>query len=306
VLVDVAGLLASGARTGELVARIGGEEFAWVLPETDLEGAVAAAERARTLLASSVVGGDVRVTISAGVALDAGGGADDLLARADGALYRAKDAGRNAVAAHDPATSAAPPETRRRRFQTLSSVRALARAIDARDASTREHSDRVALLAERLALELGWPVARARALYDAGLLHDIGKIAISDHILLKPGRLTPEEFEVIKQHPVIGEQIAAEVLSAEQASWIRAHHERHDGTGYPDRVGGDAIPPGGRLLALADAFDAMTTSRTYKAPLSIEAALVECRSVRGTQFAPDAVDALEALAGVGAIGDPSV
>ena len=209
------------------------------------------------------------------------------------------------MAAFDPEGHGAPLENRRRRFQTLSGVRALARAIDAKDASTREHSDRVALLAERLALELGWPVARARALYDAGLLHDVGKIAIADEVLLKPGRLTAQEFEVIEQHPVIGEQIAAEVLSAEQASWVRTHHERHDGTGYPDGVGGDLIPPGGRLLALADAFDAMTTSRTYKAPLTLDAALVECRSMRGTQFAPEAVDALEALADAGAIDDPS-
>jgi len=151
-------------------------------------------------------------------------------------------------------------------------------AIEAKDIYTRSHSERVAKLAERLALTLAWTTKRARALHTSALLHDVGKIGIPDTILLKPGRLTPDEYEQLKRHAEIGAYIAAEVLEDEQVTWIRGHHERWDGTGYPDQLHGEQIPQGAQLLALADAWDVMTEARSYKATKSIEDALIDCQT----------------------------
>jgi putative nucleotidyltransferase with HDIG domain len=174
----------------------------------------------------------------------------------------------------------------------MSSVRALARAIDSKDASTRQHSERVATLAERLALRLDWEPEQAQLLHTCGLLHDVGKIGIPDEVLLKPGPLTDAEYEQVKRHAETSALIAAEVLEEEQVTWIRHHHERWDGRGYPAGLAGEAIPPGARILALADAWDVMTTSRTYKPPRPVKDAVAECRAASGTQFAPEVVDAL--------------
>jgi HD-GYP domain-containing protein (c-di-GMP phosphodiesterase class II) len=175
-------------------------------------------------------------------------------------------------------------------------VRALARAIDSKDVSTHSHSERVAALAEHLALELGWTAKRARALHAAGVLHDVGKIGISDAILFKSSPLTANEHEELKRHAPLGGYIAAEVLEAEQVIWIRGHHERWDGGGYPDGSSGEEIADGAQLLGLADAWDAMTESRAYKPTSTRAEALAECARERGRQFSPAAVDALLRLA----------
>jgi diguanylate cyclase (GGDEF)-like protein/PAS domain S-box-containing protein/putative nucleotidyltransferase with HDIG domain len=300
-LAGVAALLASVTRAGELLARIGGEEFAWLLPETDAAGAVAAADRARLLIAATSVGDDLHVTASFGVsvfdpALDGvAAGADDLAGRADRALYRAKREGRNRVVLEHPDDADGPPE-RPRQTPTIASVRALARAIDAKDLSTRRHSERVAALAEALANELGWAPARVEALHEAALLHDVGKIGIRDQILLKPGPLTAAEVDDIKRHSLLGAEITADVLTAEQVQWVRGHHERHDGSGYPDGLAGAAIPDGARVLAVADAYDAMTSIRTYQETRPPPDAVAECIAHRGSQFTPEVVDALVRLA----------
>jgi putative nucleotidyltransferase with HDIG domain len=174
----------------------------------------------------------------------------------------------------------------------MSSVRALARAIDSKDSSTAQHSERVALNARELALALGWTQKRAELLHACGLLHDVGKIGIPDSILLRPGPLGADEYEQIKRHAEVSAQIAAEVLEDEQVSWIRGHHERWDGAGYPDQLRGDEIPDGAQLLALADAWDVMTQSRTYQQPKTIAEALADVREQSGHQFAPNAVRAL--------------
>jgi diguanylate cyclase (GGDEF)-like protein len=296
VLAEVALRLADQAQEPGLIARIGGEEFAWLMPETSDGAACAAAERARRAIAARPFDGAGSLTISAGVCTRADGQtAEELIRRADRALYVAKDGGRNATVLHttDDAgrfTSVATPAADR--FHTLSSVRALARAIDSKDVSTHSHSERVAALAEHLALELGWTAKRARALHSAGLLHDVGKIGISDTILFKTSPLTHAELEELKRHAPLGGYIAAEVLEAEQVIWIRGHHERWDGTGYPDQLAREEISDGAQLLALADAWDAMTESRAYKRTSTWAEALAECARERGRQFAPTAVDAL--------------
>jgi HD-GYP domain-containing protein (c-di-GMP phosphodiesterase class II) len=124
-------------------------------------------------------------------------------------------------------------------------------------------------------------------------VHDVGKIAVPDAILFKPDRLTPDEFRRVTAHAALGAEIVADVLSGAQVAWVRGHHERWDGQGYPDRLAGESIPEGARILTLADAWDVMTSERPYGVPLSREDALAECRRCSGAQFWPAAVEALE-------------
>ncbi|HTI32399.1 MAG TPA: HD-GYP domain-containing protein [Miltoncostaea sp.] len=187
------------------------------------------------------------------------------------------------------------------RVRALAGLRALARAVDAKDHLTRRHSERVAHVAVQLATAAGWPVSRSARLHEAGLLHDVGKIGLPDAVLFKPGRLTPDEYEQVKQHAPLGANIAAEVLDAEQVEWIRHHHERWDGAGYPDGLAGSEPGDGAQILALADAWDVMTSLRSYKSPLAVPDALEECRAQAGRQFAPWTVEALERLVAAAAL-----
>lgn len=176
------------------------------------------------------------------------------------------------------------------------SVRSLALAVDARDPSTRRHSHRVGALAAEIAAGLGWPAERVVALRQAGEVHDVGKIGIPDRILLGAGALSAAEREQVASHCAIGERIVREFMTAEQASWVRGHHERPDGSGYPDALAGDAIPDGARVLAVADVWDVMTTGRAYAPAAPRAAALEEMRRLAGAQFWSPAVDALARLA----------
>ena len=180
-------------------------------------------------------------------------------------------------------------------------LHALVLALKARDEFTWRHSMRVADLAGLLAFELGWPVERVWLLHNAGLLHDIGKIALPDRLLKsrRPLELTPNDRELLRAHPGDGAEIAAEVLSAEQLAWVRHHHERWDGLGYPQGLGGHTIPEGARLLALAEAWDAMTAPLSRELQLTREDALADCRHEQGAQFAPDAVAALTRISEAG-------
>jgi putative nucleotidyltransferase with HDIG domain len=187
------------------------------------------------------------------------------------------------------------------RSQALQSIRVLARAVDAKDPSTLRHSERVADLAVAIATALGWDSESLVRLREAGLVHDVGKIGVPDSILFKPDRLTADEYREITRHAAIGAEILADVLLPSQVAWVRGHHERWDGGGYPDGLAGEAIPEGARVLALADAWDVMTSSRPYHSPLSTEAALLECDRCSGTQFAPEVVEALRCLIRTGTV-----
>ena len=309
VLVEVARLLRQASRAHDLVARVGGEEFAWVLPHASEADALEAAERARALIGGARFPGVGTLTASFGVCLASeASGPSELHQMADDALYAAKRRGRDRVCLFPLDAPAAEPDPLLspdgRRQQTARGVLGLARAVDAKDPATRRHSGRVADLAVQLATALGWDAIRCVALRDAGLMHDVGKIAVPDAILLKPGPLTAEEYEVVKTHAAVGAGIVADVLSAEQVAWVRHHHERVDGGGYPDGMGGDAIPPGARILAVADAVDVMITPRAYAPGITIDDALEECRRCAGSQFDPDVVDALGRLVAVGAVAPP--
>ena len=165
--------------------------------------------------------------------------------------------------------------------------------IEAKDPYTHGHCEEVAVLALATARLLGFGPEEQHAVFQAGLLHDVGKIAVSDGILLKPGALLPAEREVIEAHPTVGADLVARVPPLRHlAPIIRHHHERHDGAGYPDRLGGDAIPPLARVLGVADAYQAMRSSRPYRPALDPAAARAELRREAGGQFAPEVVEAL--------------
>jgi putative nucleotidyltransferase with HDIG domain len=172
-------------------------------------------------------------------------------------------------------------------------IQSLVSALDAKDAYTCGHSTRVAELAVELAQRLEYcedGVARIRM---AGILHDIGKIGVDDSVLRKPGKLTDEEFEQIKQHPVLGYEILRGIRPFRKIlPAVRHHHESWDGSGYPDGLAGEAIPRDAQVLAVADAFDAMTSDRPYRNGMPIEKVMGIFEGGRGTQWAADVVDVL--------------
>ena len=169
----------------------------------------------------------------------------------------------------------------------LDSVKVLAEAIDAKDPYTRGHSDRVRTVSMKMAIHLGFPQDRLESLEYGALLHDIGKIGIKDDILLKKELLTPEEYRSIQEHPLIGAKIVEGVdFFKDKVAMIQHHHERYDGTGYPDKLCGEAIPVEARIIAIADAFDAMTSMRPYRKAMSLEETLAEMERCSGKQFDP--------------------
>jgi putative nucleotidyltransferase with HDIG domain len=181
---------------------------------------------------------------------------------------------------------------RRLEVSSLEAIESLNATVDAKDPYTAGHSARVQRIALAVATELGVASDRLDAVRFGGLFHDIGKIAVPDSILTKPGKLDEEEFDVIRRHPADGAEILSHFSRLREAvPLIRHHHERWDGNGYPDRLGGDAIPVEACVVGLADAWDAMTTDRPYRPALSVEEAVGEVRRCRGTQFSPAVVDA---------------
>jgi putative nucleotidyltransferase with HDIG domain len=181
---------------------------------------------------------------------------------------------------------------RRLEESSLEAIESLNATVDAKDPYTAGHSARVQRIALAVAEELGFTRERLDAVRFGGLFHDIGKIAVPDSILTKPGPLDEEEFSAIKRHPGDGAEIVSHFSRLRAAvPLIRHHHERWDGMGYPDRLAGNAIPQEACVVGLADAWDAMTTDRPYRPALTVEEAAAEVRNCRGTQFSPAVVDA---------------
>ena len=167
-------------------------------------------------------------------------------------------------------------------------VRALAAAIDAKDEYTKGHSSRVALYSKMIAKRFGFNEDDQNEIYMVGLLHDVGKIGVPDEVINKTSKLTEEEFELIKKHPVIGNDILRTIKGREKlCAGARSHHERYDGKGYPDGLSGMDIPEEARIIAVADAYDAMTSRRSYREALPQEKVREEIEKGIGTQFDPD-------------------
>ena len=173
---------------------------------------------------------------------------------------------------------------------TLETLSSLARVIDAKDHYTVGHSFRVAAYAKGMAQRLGFSFADTEQLYFAGLVHDVGKIGISEAIIAKPGKLTEREFEIIKSHPALGGNILRGIRQFKVFEQVaRNHHERYDGNGYPDKLKGEDIPYEARIVTICDTFDAMTSDRSYRKALTDEKALQELIDCSGTQFDPELV-----------------
>jgi diguanylate cyclase (GGDEF)-like protein/putative nucleotidyltransferase with HDIG domain len=271
--------------------RIGGDEFALLLPGKTAREAIEIAE--------GVIG---RVSetaqLSAGIVTypDHGVERSELMRVADSALYLAKEHGKNRVRVYRPDLLEL-AELRRLaegpdRAARLRAAASLAHAVDARDAYTGSHSYMVGELAARVAKRMGLETEQVELARLAGSLHDLGKLAIPEEILRKPGPLNEAERLVLERHPQIGFRMLDSLGIEPVASWVLHHHERWDGDGYPDRLGEDAIPLGSRILFVADAYDAMTTDRVYRSKLSHDRAISELERCAGTQFDPEVVAAL--------------
>jgi len=177
-----------------------------------------------------------------------------------------------------------------------SSLESLIATLEAREPETYAHSFRVRTYSVHLATLMNYPAHHIPRLAYAGLLHDIGKIAVSDEVLLKPGRLTADEFARLRIHPVVGERIVRRMgFLQDEAKLIRHHHEHWDGTGYPDGLRGEEIPLGSRLFAVADTLDAMTSNRCYRSSLTVVDAQKEVARCAGTQFDPRIADAFSTV-----------
>jgi diguanylate cyclase (GGDEF)-like protein len=297
--------LATKMRQSGEAFRLGGDEFAILLPGRDEESASLVAEAIRERIATLELDHAGTVTISAGIATlpKEGIARDELVRRADSALYWAKEYGKNQIRAYRPEVVeiaelkrlAAGPD-RAARYRAAAS---LAKAVDARDAYTGSHSERVAELAARIATRMAVDGELIELTRLAGSLHDLGKLAVPEEILRKPAALSDSERLVIERHPQIGFRMLESLGVDPVGQWVLHHHERWDGAGYPDGLGGEEIPLGARILFVADAFDAMTTERVYRLhPLSQAEAIEELERCAGSQFDPFVVAALVEELGV--------
>lgn len=288
VLRHVADAFVAEAPEGVQMARYGGDEFGLAWPghtDEDLEMLSEAIKEHIERNPFEVAGNKVPVTLSFGIACYPIDGASrhDLLNVADRNLYEIKQAGGGIRRA-----SLADRENRALRSQaSFETVDALVSAVDNKDRYTRKHSEDVTEYALWIAEEIGMSEDAMRSVRRAGLLHDVGKIGVPDSILRKPGKLTPEEVEIIQRHPRLGELIVRAIPGLEDViDGVRSHHERWDGGGYPDQLRGDEIPLMGRLLAVADAFSAMTTDRPYRKGMPVTEALKRIEEGTGSQFDP--------------------
>jgi diguanylate cyclase (GGDEF)-like protein len=290
--------VASRLRAGGEAFRLGGDEFALILPGRDGDAALEAARSIIARMAALDLPETGGITVSAGVGAfprDAAG-LDELMRVTDGALYWSKEHGKNqvrlaradVVELADLKRLATGPD-RSARFRAAS---ALARAVDARDTFAGRHSERVASLAARIALRMGLSEDEIELARLAGSLHDLGKLAIPEEILRKRGPLTDSERTILERHPQIGYRMLESLGVEPIALWVLHHHERWDGTGYPEGLSGARIPLGARIVFVADAYDAMVSESPYREPVQGAVALAELERCAGEQFDPSVVAAL--------------
>jgi diguanylate cyclase (GGDEF)-like protein len=295
LLVTVSEALASNLRPGDLCGRVGGDEFMLALSGCDADAAREVLGRLRVGIDSRAMAASVGViSVSAGIAEFPGHsvGRAELMRFADSAMQRARGVSRGSTSVHsvdDVPLSLDDEASDAQRGALFNTVHALARAVDARDGYTHMHSQRVAFYAATLANAMKLGDERVEEVRMAGLLHDVGKIGIRDGILLKPGKLTRDEFTVMRRHSELGRAIIAGAGLVEIAGWVGSLHERVDGGGYPDALSGEEIPLESRILHVADALEAMTTPRAYREAMTPEDAVQELERNAGSQFDEEAV-----------------
>jgi diguanylate cyclase (GGDEF)-like protein len=289
-LVRIGQILHTRRRAGDSVARTGGEEFTILLPGASEHEAYLVAERLRAAVEREFADHPVPLTFSFGVATypEHGRNADAVIEAADQALYAAKALGRNrsvifnrelsAIFAPEPGGRGGMDETH------LATLLSLAEALDLRDTGTAAHSRTVGRYCGLIARELELPSERAKRIEVAGVLHDIGKIGLPDAILQKPGRLGRSELAEIRTHPEIGAQVLSGRGLEDLRGWVLTHHERPDGKGYPAGLADAEIPIEAKILAVADAYEAMTADRVYREGMGATAARSELLRCAGSQF----------------------
>jgi diguanylate cyclase (GGDEF)-like protein len=297
VLAEAARRITDEARAIDSVGRVGGEEFAWLLPDASAEEALVAAERLRAAIAARPFADGLRVTASIGVCdlAAAGGTPEALVERADQALCWAKAHGRDTALRWSAGAADVVGCARGLTGAPDDRVAALARIADAAEPGPAAgHGRRVADLSVALAAQLDWSPTRQARLHRAACVHDVGKALVAPELLARRGPLHPVGAAHVRSHPTVGAALARSALDAEQQRWVRHHHERWDGAGYPDGLAGEEIPDGAQILALADAWDAMTSDRPYRAALGADEALAGIERLDGAQFPPGSAALLRA------------
>lgn len=311
VLYEIADIIKVNSREVDICGRYGGEEF-MIITSLGADGAMQFASKLHKSIENHVFSdgkNNIHVTVSIGVAeiQQEIRIKQDLIERADSALYWAKRDGRNIIrlwkeveGSDIRALDNFSIEGLKTEFMRLSeemratymeSTNALVNAIDAKDHYTQEHSKNVSKYGVVLSRKLALSESEIEVIKYAGLLHDIGKIGISQEVLTKKGQLSDREFEILRKHPVIGANILKDVKFLEkEVPIVLHHHERYDGTGYPHGLKGREIPLGARIMAVVDAYDAMTTDREYRRKLSTDEAVRELIAGKDSQFAPEVVD----------------
>ena len=302
-VLELVGRFISGAlRNTDLPFRYGGDEFSIILPQSASNDAFMVAERVRSRIASEMRKRDIKITASIGLASWPSDGvtSDELVNAADKALYYAKETGGNRTCVASKMLPSLTESAARRTTterEVLSTIHALAATIEARDPYTYGHSRKVSGYAVALAESIGLSSEKVTVISTAALLHDIGKVGIPDEVLNKAGKLEAEAWKLIQAHPTLSTTIVGHVASlVASLPAILHHHERWDGLGYPNGLKGDEIPVEARILAIADAFDAMTSSRSYRSKLSYKKVLQEFKRCSGSQFDPDLVEAFLPIA----------
>jgi diguanylate cyclase (GGDEF)-like protein len=284
-------------RSWDAAARVGGEEFAILAPDTDEHGAYVLAERIRQTIERAFATGIGPLTASFGIVSYPvhGQTAETLLQAGDQALYAAKQLGRNRSvisSAEVPGILARGARGHEEATVELDTLLSLAEALDVRDSGSATHCRRVGRYSELIARELGLPPDSVERVRIAGVLHDVGRVGVPDALLAKAGPLSDEEWHWVRSHPETGARMLETTEFEDIGVWIRAHHERPDGTGYPSGAKGPELPLEAAIIGVADAYEAMTAARPYRDTLDPQAASDELRRGAGSQFDERVVDAL--------------
>ncbi|MCE5220312.1 MAG: diguanylate cyclase [Clostridium sp.] len=295
VLKKIGEVIKTNVREGDIAARYGGEEFSVILPNTSEKEAILIAENIREKIESTYFEGEesqpkCKITASMGVSVYPDKARDDveLIKSADDALYRAKFFNKNRVEIYTSILDEIKNNIDEKDIELVTSIKTLISVINAKDKYTYGHIERVVIYSRIMADKLQLNETDRKTLIYGAYMHDIGKINVSQEILMKKMKLSDQEWEELKQHPVNGVEIIKSVKSLQEIiPLIASHHERYDGKGYPNNLKGKEIPYLARILTVADSFDAMTSNRPYNTRKTYEEGIDEIERCIGTQFDPE-------------------